>query len=135
MVDHDPGATIERYYAALRAGEPLHPFFADDGVVVKVGIGERLVGPEAVASGLREQTETTDGWVVESRDRRVGAADDGGDGADEAFAWFGDDVFVGWTDTERNVRFEFETRWTGAMVRRNGEWRFVAMHVSTPGET
>lgn len=138
MSPDGPGETIERYYAALRAGEPLHPFFADDGVVVKVGIGERLVGAEAVAEGLQEQTGTTDDWTVESRDLRVGAADGSGDaGADDdpAFAWFGDEVAMAWTDTDRDTRFAFETRWTGAMVRQDDGWRFVEMHVSAPDET
>jgi hypothetical protein len=128
-------ATIEDYYDALRAGEPIHPFFADDGPVVKVGIGERLIGADAVAAGLAEQTRTTIGWEVESRDLHVGTV--GGDeGAGDAeFAWFGDDVFMGWTDTERGIRFEFETRWSGAMARGDDGWRFVEMHVSVPGET
>ena len=126
--------TIRRYYATLRAGEPIHPFFVDDGPVVKVGIGERIVGADAVASGLRQQTETTHDWIVESRDLHVGTGDPCGEGTD-GMAWFGDDVFVAWTDTERGVRFEFETRWTGALIRRGGEWRFVSMHVSTPDET
>ena len=153
----DPEATICDYYDALRAGEPIHPFFADAGPVVKVGIGERLVGADAVAAGIAEQTRTTTDWAVESRDLRVGAV--GSDGriggdvgtgrgertrADEAsdaaeFAWFGDEVFVGWTDTERSIRFEFVTRWSGAMARRGGaegnDWRFVEMHVSVAGET
>ena len=145
-MDEDPAATIRAYYGALRAGEPLHPFFADRGPVVKVGIGERLVGAEAVADGLREQTRTTADWTVESRDLRVGGVgrDDSarttsgtGDGSaeDADFAWFGDAVAMGWTDVERGIRFEFDTRWSGAMARREGGWRFVEMHVSVPGET
>lgn len=132
--------TIHRYYDALQAGEPLHPFFADDGTVVKVGIGERLVGADAVAAGLRQQTETTQDWVVESRDLRVGIrAHSGADyrhdetGArDGDFAWFWDDVRLAWRDTERKIRFDFETRWTGALWWGDGSWRFVTMHVSTP---
>lgn len=138
MATRDPEETIERYYDALRAGEPLHPFFADDGLVVKVGVGERLVGAEAVAAGLRGQTATTEDWVVESRDLHVGAArQDGRRAGDEdaAFAWFGDEVSMAWTDTERDTRFAFETRWSGAMVRRDGGWQFVEMHVSAPDET
>ena len=139
--------TIRTYYDALRAGEPIHPFFADEGPVVKVGIGERLVGADAVAAGLGEQTRTTTDWVVESQDLHVGTIGGDertpGDGeADDAeFAWFGDDVFMGWTDTERGIRFEFETRWSGAMARQDEgdesgrRWRFVEMHVSVEGET
>lgn len=156
-------ATIREYYGALRAGEPIHPFFADAGPIVKVGIGDRMVGAGAVAEGLREQTRTTTGWVVESRDLHVGTvgpdagSNDIVDDPETAFAWFGDEVFMGWTDTERNIRFEFDTRWSGAMARTGGSsrpseangtdgsdreegasgraWRFVEMHVSTPGET
>ena len=147
-------ATILEYYDALRAGEPIHPFFAGSGPVVKVGIGERMVGAGAVAEGLREQTRTTTDWVVESRDLyvgTVGGADetvedvDEPGGAEPTYAWFGDEVFMGWTDTERTIRFEFDTRWSGALARTAGAseggddagpaWRFVEMHVSTPGET
>jgi hypothetical protein len=144
-------STILAYYEALRSGEPIHPFFADDGPIVKVGIGDRMVGAGAVADGLREQTRTTTDWVVESRDLHVGAVGGGGVGtvgddaiaagsgdeseADPAFAWFGDEVFMGWTDTDRTIRFEFDTRWSGALARLDGGWRFVEMHVSTPGET
>ena len=151
-------ATIREYYDALRAGEPLGPFFAEDGPVVKVGIGERMTGADAVAGGLAEQTRSTADWVVESRDLHVGAVADGTardgavrDATDDAlggtdagghrFAWFGDDVFMGWTEAERGIRFEFDTRWSGALARlgRDGGdgtgWRFVEMHVSTPGET
>ena len=135
-MDASAEETIRRYYDALRDGEPLHPFFADDGPVVKVGIGERLVGADAVAEGLREQTRTTAGWEVESRDLHVGSAAPA-DGSDDepAFAWFGDAVFMAWNDTERGIRFEFETRWSGALAVRDGEWHFVEMHVSTAGET
>lgn len=139
MIADGVRATIERYYDALRAGEPLHPFFADDGPVVKVGIGERLVGAGAVAEGLREQTATTEDWVVESHDLRVGVAGPDDEpmtaGDEAAFAWFGDEVSMAWTDLERDTRFAFETRWTGAMVRTDGGWRFVEMHVSAPEET
>ncbi|HKJ57799.1 MAG TPA: nuclear transport factor 2 family protein [Halobacteriales archaeon] len=132
-------ATLRDYYDALRAGEPIHPFFADEGPVVKVGIGERLVGADAVAAGLSEQSRTTTDWVVESRDLRVGTLGDGEGTGNAEFAWFGDDVFMGWTDTGRGIRFEFETRWSGAMARRDDEagreWRFVEMHVSVEGDT
>ncbi|WP_226023534.1 nuclear transport factor 2 family protein [Halomicrobium salinisoli] len=122
-------ATVRRYYESLREGEPLAPFFADDPDVVKYGLSERLVGDE-VQSGLREQTERTEGWTVESRALRVTERD--------AHAWFSDQVFMGWTDAERRIRYEFETRWSGTLERRSdgepaadGEWRFVGMHVST----
>ena len=126
--------TVSAYYDALRSGEPLGPFFADDEDVVKFGISERLVGGEEVAEGLREQTETTSAWTVDSRELRVTERDD--------HAWFSDDVFMGWTGTDPPIRYEFETRWSGTLERRDdaGEvatdrpWRFVGMHVSTAGE-
>jgi len=131
-------SVVRAYYAALRAGDPLDHFFAD-GDVVKVGISERLVGGDAVRAGLREQTRTTTDWTVESRDLHV--TDRGG------YAWFADRVTMGWTD--RRIRYEFDTRWSGTMERRTARdgstadhdapagdapWRFVGMHVSTPGE-
>jgi hypothetical protein len=123
----DAAGTVRDYYDALRAGEPLYPYFHEDESTVKFGVGETLVGYEAVAAGLREQTATTTGWEVESRDLVVGNSDGG--------AWFADDVFMGWTDTGANVRYEFDTRWSGSMLRADGEWRFTGMHVSCPVET
>jgi hypothetical protein len=128
-------ATVRAYYDALVAEEPLGPFFAD-GEVVKFGISETLVGGEAVREGLREQSRTTTDWVVESEGLRVTER--------EGHAWFGDHVAMAWTDTERDRRHEFETRWSGTLERRSGDgepttdpaapWQFVGMHVSTAGE-
>ena len=135
----DAESTVRAYYEALRTGEPLYPFFAREASTVKFGIGERLTGFEEIREGLREQTETTEGWTVES-DRLVVAERD-------AHAWFADDVFMAWNDRERGVRYEFETRWSGTLERREDspeidgasaldtDWRFVGMHVSTEGET
>ncbi|MDL5361299.1 nuclear transport factor 2 family protein [Halalkalicoccus sp. NIPERK01] len=116
--------TIEGYYDALRAEEPLVPYFAE-GETVKVGISERLVGFERVAEGLREQTETTSDWVVESRDLHVAER--------ESVAWFADEVRMAWT-TDEGERHDFETRWSGTLERREEGWRFVGMHVSVPRE-
>lgn len=128
----DPQAFVRAYYDALRAGEPLPPFFADHDDLVKVGIAETLVGRE-VEHGLRAQTETTTDWQVDSHALRATDAGDHG--------WFSDEVSMGWTDTERSIRFEFETRWSGTLVRTtDGDrpsddpfdgWRFAGMHVST----
>lgn len=128
-------STVRAYYDALRSEAPLAPFFAD-GDVVKVGISERLVGSEAVKSGLREQTGRTTDWTAESRDLRV--TDRG------CHAWFADRVGMAWTDTERDRRYEFDSRWSGTLERRSddgtptaeegAEWRFVGMHVSAGGE-
>lgn len=130
----DAEATVRAYYEALREGDPLYPFFAREPSTVKFGVGERLTGYESVRDGLREQTETTDWWTVESDDLVVEERDE--------HAWFTDDVFMAWTDLESEVRHEFETRWSGTLERRDGEpwaaggeaptpWRFVGVHVST----
>jgi hypothetical protein len=150
----DAEATIHAYYDALRRGEPLEPYFADDPEVVKFGITERLVGHESIAAGLREQTRTTTDWTVESR--RLTATER------DRHAWFADDVRMAWTDTETGARYDYGTRWSGALERRSGcgdgdrndrddrheqrasdrgrggegdsddadDWRFVGMHVS-----
>jgi hypothetical protein len=129
----DAEATVRAYYEALRDGEPLYPFFARAETTVKFGIGERLTGHDEVRAGLEAQTATTEGWVVDSGRLVVGAADD--------HAWFSDDVFMAWTDTDRDHRYEFDTRWSGTLTRRpddadlGTEWRFVGMHVSTEGAT
>ncbi|QLH83978.1 hypothetical protein [Halosimplex pelagicum] len=139
---------VRAYYDALREGEPLAPFFAPVDGAVKVGISERLVGGESVADGLADQTERTTDWSVGSRDLRVTER--------EGHAWFGDRVSLAWTDTERRIRYEFDTRWTGTLELRaepdeepespvddggdgggtatdgrGDRWQFVAMHVST----
>jgi hypothetical protein len=55
-------------------------------------------------------------------------------------AWFADRVDMGWTDVERDVRVEFDTRWSGTLEREPtdgdspGDWQFVLMHVSTAEE-
>ena len=123
----EPRATITAYYDALRAGDPLEPFFAperpDDDAFVKFGISERLVGTEQIGSGLRAQTESTANWVVDSTALRVCERDD--------HAWFSDQVSMAWTDVETAVRYEFDTRWSGTLTATDEGWRFVGMHVST----
>jgi hypothetical protein len=123
--DASPTETIETYYQRLRDGDPLATFFADSETTVKFGISEALWGGGAVADGLREQTATTTDWAVDSRHLTV---DQHGD-----VAWFADDVGLAWTDTERDTRHEFDTRWSGTLERTDG-WRFVGMHVSTAGD-
>ena len=123
--------TIREYYEALRRGEPLYPYFAEQSDVVKFGVGDRLVGYDAVAEGLREQSRTTDGWTVESNDLRVTERD--------GYAYFSDSVFLSWTDREADHEYALSTRWSGTLERRavgdeadEAEWLFVEMHVSTP---
>jgi hypothetical protein len=116
--------TIEAYYGTLRREEPLYPFFAAGPDVVKFGVGERLVGGDAVEEGLRAQTRTTEDWTVESRALRVVEGED--------HAHFSDSVRMTWTDTTRDHEYDLSTRWSGTLERRDGEWLFVGMHVSTP---
>ncbi|MFB6311634.1 MAG: nuclear transport factor 2 family protein [Salinirussus sp.] len=125
----DARETVEAYYTALRAGDPLGEFFADprpgDDAPVKVGISERLVGADAIRAGLRQQTATTRNWTVRSRELRVCDRDD--------IAWFTDAVDLSWTDDERDERLTFDTRWSGVLEQRD-RWQFVGMHVSAPRE-
>jgi len=116
----DPAATIRDYYEALRRGEPLYPYFAEDPATTKFGVGEALFGHEAVGEGLREQSRTTEDWTVESHRLRVSREGDD--------AWFADVVDLSWTadGDRRSVR----TRWSGGLRRRESEWVFVGMHVS-----
>lgn len=122
----DSEETIQAYYEALRQGEPLSPFFADSESIAKFGISERLTGYEEIAAGLEEQTRTTEDWTVRSTALRVTERDD--------HAWFSDDVFLAWTDRDRQIRYNFDTRWSGTLERTNEGWRFVGMHVSTASE-
>jgi len=117
-------ATIRDYYESLRRGEPLYPYFLESPTTVKVGVGERLIGYDAVAEGLREQTRTTEDWTVESRDLMTDADGD--------HARFADLVRLEWRDTAADRRRGYDTRWTGALVRRDGEWLVATMHVSAP---
>ncbi len=122
--------TVEAYYDALRAGDPLGNFFGESPPerddTVKFGISERLVGVDDIQAGLRSQTNTTTDWVVESRALRV--TDQG------CHAWFSDDVRMEWTDTQRETRVAFDTRWSGTLRATDGDWTFVGMHVSTADE-
>ncbi|MFC7133729.1 MULTISPECIES: nuclear transport factor 2 family protein [Salinibaculum] len=127
------GDVVDAYYDSLRAGDPLAPYFSDAGTTVKFGISESLWGGTDVATALQAQTERTADWTVESRNLTV-------DRQGET-AWFADDVFMAWTDTERRIRYEFDTRWSGTLVRGEGDdqtgtdgWQFVGMHVSTAGD-
>jgi len=123
--DADPGpaaATVRDYYEALRRGEPLYPYFAEAASTTKFGVGEALFGYEAVAEGLREQSRTTDDWTVDSRALTVDREGD--------HAWFSDVVDLAWTAGGDGDRRSFETRWSGALRRRDEEWVFVGLHVS-----
>jgi hypothetical protein len=122
--------TVRAYYDALRAGEPLAPYVADerdgDDPYAKVGVSERLVGSDRIREGLRTQTETTTDWRVESRALRVSERDD--------VAWFSDAVALAWTDAASGERRAFDTRWSGTLARRPDGWRFVSLHVSAADE-
>ena len=124
----DARATIHEYYDSLRHGAPLDTFFADDraedDAVVKVGISERRVGSDRVQEGLRDQTASTSDWTVDSRDLRVTQRG--------SVAWFSDAVALAWD--EGGERHEFDTRWSGTLEHRDGDWAFVGMHVSAPRE-
>lgn len=130
-----PEETVRAYYAALRAGDPLAPFFVESPDVVKFGIGERLAGYADVARGLREQTRTTDDWTVESRGLGTVVRGDDGDGGTHAA--FSDDVRLAWYDTESFVDRDHETRWSGTLTRvDDGDraWKFLGMHVSVASD-
>jgi hypothetical protein len=122
----DARTTVTEYYDALRAEEPLGPYFADeraDEQFVKFGISERLDGSAEIRQGLRAQTESTTDWAVDSRALRVCERDQ--------CAWFSDLVSMGWTDTDARMRYEFDTRWSGTLEASGQDWQFVGMHVST----
>lgn len=122
----DARTTVSEYYEALRTGEPLGPYFADeragDDAFVKFGISERLVGGEQIRAGLRSQTETTTDWEVTSHALRVCERD--------RHAWFSDEVSMAWTEKDAARRYEFDTRWSGTLELTPDEWQFVGMHVS-----
>ncbi len=121
MDDGSNGAatTIREYYAALRNGDPLAPYFAESAATAKFGIGESRLGHGAVTAALRAQTRSTEKWRVQSHRLRVRER--------EAFAWFSDLVSLAWTADGRR---SFDTRWSGALERRGDGWEFVELHVS-----
>lgn len=125
-----PAETVRDYYAALRNGEPLAPYFAARPDLVKFGVSERLDGREGVREGLREQTAATDDWTVESRRLQVTRRG--------PVAWFSDEVRLAWTDVETARRHDFETRWSGVLERPDGDgdgrrdWVVAQLHVSAP---
>jgi len=120
--------TVRSYYDALRDGEPLPSYFADEETTFKFGITERLFGYDTVEEALREQTDETENWTAESRDLRVTERGD--------HAIFGDIVHMAWENTEKGRTYDFETRWSGTLERRKEEdWLFVCMHVSAEPST
>ena len=131
--------TVRDYYDALRAGEPLEPYFLEADSTVKYGISDALYGYEDVAEALREQTATTEDWTIESHALVVDER--------EGFATFADEVTMAWRAVDTDEERHFETRWSGTLVPavnrtdapetgETGEesaWRFATMHVSTAG--
>lgn len=136
---------VRDYYEALRRGEPLYPYFLEVEAATKFGVSEALFGYDEVAEALREQSRTTDDWTVESRALFVRERGD--------HATFADEVALEWTDRATDERRSFETRWSGALERRNGrqrdgegeeaerssrdedqdgDWAFLTVHVSAP---
>lgn len=120
-------AYVTAYYDALRAGDPLGPFFAEHDTVVKFGIHEALRGGEAVATGLAQQTDRTTNWEIRSHALQTDQVSGTG--------WFADRVGMAWTDTEAAERYDLpDTRWSGTAILVDGDWQFVSMHVSVPYE-
>ncbi|WP_049921322.1 hypothetical protein [Halopiger djelfimassiliensis] len=129
---------VRDYYGALRRGDPLEPYVLDGESTVKFGIGEALFGSDEIADALREQTETTADWTVESTNLVVDER--------SSFATFADEVTMAWTDTDTGDRRRFESRWSGTLVPSTGdssgrvsddsrrEWVFASLHVSAPRE-
>jgi hypothetical protein len=116
------------YYEALRRGEPLYPYFVESPDTWKAAISTTYEGYDAVAEALREQTRTTEDWVVDSDGPAVVERED--------WAAFHDDVAMAWTRTPADdesaaTRHEHETRWSGTLAERDGEWLFLELHVST----
>jgi hypothetical protein len=124
----DAEDTIRAYYDALRAGEPLSPFFLESLATVKVSLSERFSGYPDIADELSEQSAMTEEWTVESTDLSVTTRDD--------YGWFDDEVTMAWTNTRVDTDHEFDTRWTGTLEasESDGTWQFVTMHVSTATE-
>jgi ketosteroid isomerase-like protein len=119
--------TVRGYYDALRDGDVLPAYFADDEETFKFGITERLFGYDAVEEALREQTSETENWTVESKDLRVKE--------EEGHAFFSDIVRMAWENTEKGRSYDFETRWSGTLERLEDDgWVFVCMHVSAEPE-
>jgi hypothetical protein len=119
----DVEAFVRDYYEALRRGEPLDPYFAERPETVKVGVFSRVVGGDAVAESLRDQTARTTDWRVESRGLETFPRD--------ACGHFVDAVGLAWTDARADRRHAFDTRWTG-VVEGGDDPRFLSVHVSAP---
>jgi len=115
--------TVSDYYEALRRGEPLYPYFVESPETYKAAISTAYKGYDAVAEGLREQSRTTTDWTVDSRSLSVVERDEWGT--------FDDEVGLAWTRTADDERREFDTRWSGTLEARDGEWLVLELHVST----
>lgn len=113
---------IHDYYDALRNEEPLAPFFAVEPAPAKFGIQERLYGHEEITRALADQSRSTTDWRVDSTGLRVERR--------QGVGWFTDEVGFGWLDADAGERYDFDTRWSGTLVREEDTWHFVTMHVS-----
>ena len=124
-----PDVTVEQrireYYDALAAGRSLEPFLGERAFV-KIGVEEMLTGADRIAEGLHEQRRTTSDWRVESQSLRTDVR--------EGYALFSDQVSLAWTEDPSGDRHEFETRWSGTLVRTESGWAFVSIHVSVSHE-
>ena len=41
---------------------------------------------------------------------------------------------MAWRDVDADRKYDFATRWSGTLEKRDDEWAFVGMHVSCPLE-
>ncbi len=121
-METDTESFVRDYYAALRRGEPLDPYFHERPDVVKIGVFSRLVGGDRVAEALQRQTARTTDWAVESAGLRAFDRD--------GYAHFVDGVRLAWTDARTDRRHDFDTRWTGLVEASDDGPLFVSMHVS-----
>lgn len=113
---------IRAYYQTLRDGGDLAGYFGAEPRPVKFGISETLEGYDAIERGLSAQTHTTEDWEVTSHRLATGTQGDVG--------WFSDHVTLRWHDRETDRHHEWDTRWSGTLIRNGGQWQFVRMHVS-----
>jgi ketosteroid isomerase-like protein len=99
-------------------------YWAPDPDLVAIG-----TGADEKAVGLTQFTESLKRDWAQGELQSIGVTDFSVSAAG-LVAWFSADITLHGTSTDGN--FDFQTRLTGVMEKRNGKWLWVQMHLSTP---
>ena len=97
-------------------------------VVLGTGIEERWVGPQQIRAGYSEIFKDYDPGTLQANcDWRTGGGDDNG-----TMAWLAASCDT--KDSLKGKTREHRMNVTGTVVKQDGKWRFVALHMSNASQ-